>query len=258
MNRFKDIYLKITKYLTYVIPIIIILISVWVISILIIGNKSYYSYEFSKNNTLERLTWQTKDGEIIEYTDNDLLEIRDAIIEYLFNKRESMQIVIEGNDFFSYQALEHMRCVRNLLNRWMIITIILIIVFGIWLIGFCMNYKDILPNLFKPTYITYVVVMGVLLVIGVMMLIDFDWTFTWFHHVLFPKPSEFNDAFFRNTSNYDVDNANPYINNLNLVNVLSIEVFMDGAWIIVGYLVLIIALWFIFTFHFRKRKEVTN
>lgn len=255
MNKFKDVYFKVTKFITPIIPVIIILISIWVISIMIIGSKSYYSFEFEKNNTLEGLTWKNGDGETVEYTDDDLIEIRDAIIEYLFNKRESMQVVIDGNDFFSYQAIEHMRCVRNLLNRWMIITIILIIIFGLWLIGLIFNYQEILPKLFKPTYITYAVILGILIVLGIMMLINFDWTFSWFHHILFPKPSEFNDAFFTPVSNYDVDNINPYINNLSLVNVLTIEVFMDGAWIIVGYVVLIMALWFVFTFKFRQNKR---
>lgn len=245
---------KISKKITPFIPFVIILFSIWLVTIILMSGKWYYSWQFEKNNTLETLTWTTRNGEKMEYDEEDLVKIRDAIVEYLFNHRDSMQVVIDGHEFFSYQALEHMRLVRNLMNRWTIITIVLVVLIIPWILCFIRRPKEYLSDLFKPTYITYTVIAGVLIVLGIMMLINFDWTFTWFHHVLFPKPSEFEDAFFTPTSNYEVDNNNPYINNLMLVTVLSIEVFMDAAWIIVGFVVSVLITLFVLTFINRKKK----
>ena len=256
-EKVKNIFNWYGKVFTLFVPIVVILLSIWFITIIITGSKGYYSWQFKKNNTLENLTWVTRDGELMEYTDEDLLEIRDAIIEYLFNKRESMQVEINGHEFFSYQALEHMRLVRNLFNRWTIITVVLFILLIPWIVYFIINRHEIIGKLFKPTYITYSILAGILLVLGIMMIINFDWTFTWFHHVLFPKQSEFNDAFFTRKSNYQVDNDNPYINNLLLVTVLSIEVFMDAAWIIVAFIIIILAFLFIFTFKKREKNKKT-
>ena len=116
------------------------------------------------------------------------------------------------------------------------------------------SFKEVMSIIFKPTYITYAIIGGILVIVGVMMIINFDWTFTQFHHILFPRMSDFNDAFFTRTSNYKVDNDNPYINNLLLVTVLSIEVFMDAAWIIVAYVVIILITLFVISFIFRKKK----
>ena len=100
---------KISKKVTPFIPFVIILFSIWLITVILMSGKWYYSWQFEKNNTLETLTWTTKNGEKMEYTEEDLVEIRDAIVEYLFNRRDTMQVEIDGHEFFSYQALEHMR-----------------------------------------------------------------------------------------------------------------------------------------------------
>lgn len=254
MNKSKLFFKNYSKVINPFIPIITILIMIWLITLLLTGGKWYYSWQFKKNDTLKELTWQTKDGELMEYTDEDLLEIRDAIVEYLFNKRDSMQVEINEHEFFSKQALEHMHEVKKLFNRWNIITIVLCYLIIPWFLFFVRTPKEYLQMMFKPTYITYAIIGGIILIIGIMMLINFDWTFTWFHHVLFPNKTAFNDAFFTRYSNYEVDNNNPYINNLMLVTVLSIEVFMDAAWIIVAFAILVIVLLFIFTFINRKKK----
>ena len=87
---------------------------------------------------------------------------------------------------------------------------------------------------------------------GIFMIINFDWTFVQFHHILFPKPESFRDAFFGTVSYYEEE---PYINNLLLIEVLSIEVFMDAAWIILSITLLTLALWLSVSF---KKKRINK
>ena len=245
---------KYVKIITPIIPFIIILFSVWFITVILTSGKWYYRWQFKKNNTLEKIQWTTDDGEQMTYTEEDLDKLAIIIPEYLFNKRDSMQIELNGHNFFSRQAIEHMYQVKKLYNRWSIFTICLLLISIPWLIYFIKHFNEMKGLLFKPTVTTYLVILGILSIVCIAMLINFDWIFDNFHHLLFWKRQNFEDAFFNFESNYPEDNSNPYINNILLVTVLDIYVFIDAAWIIVLFILITIATWFIFTYKWRNKK----
>lgn len=245
---------KYIKIMTPIIPIIIILFSCWFITVILTSGKWYYRWQFKKNNTLEQIQWTTKEGEKMTYTEEDLDLIAIVIPEYLFNKRKSMQIEFNGHEFFSKQAIEHMHQVKRLYNRWSIITICLLLVSIPWIVYFIKHFNEVKSSLYKPTVITYLVILGILFIIALAMIINFNKTFDYFHHILFWKKQNYLDAFFTPVSNYAEDNSNPYINNLLLVTVLDIYVFIDAAWIIVGFIVITIATWFFLTYKWHNKK----
>lgn len=233
--------------------VLILLVSVWLVTVTITGGKWYYRWQFEKNGTVDKLTWVTKYGERITYDEEDLEMIMNQMVDYLMGKEKDMQVVIDGKNVFSNQAIYHMRDVKALYNRWSIITVFCIALLIASFVYIYKNYKDLKKKMFKKVMITFSVIGGILLVVCVAMAIDFDWTFTQFHHILFPNPDKFKDAFFSYTSNYE---ELPYINNLLLIQILSIEVFLDAAIIIVCFIVLCLASWTVFSYKSKKDKAL--
>lgn len=240
------------KIIVPITTVLILLVSVWVVTITMTGGKWYYRWQFNKNDTVEKLTWKTKDGEIISYDDEDLEVIMNQMVDYLMGKEEDMQVVIDGKNVFSNQAIYHMRDVKALFERWTIITIACIALLIACAIYIYKNFEDVKKNMFKKTMITYSVILAILMVVVVAMIVDFDWTFTQFHHILFPSPEKFKDAFFGYKSNYE---ELPYINNMLLVEILSIEVFSDAAFIIVGFILISLVAWSIFTYKYGRNEK---
>lgn len=234
----------INKFIIPFTTVLLILMSIWLVTITITGSKWYYNWQFKKNNTVSQLTWRTTEGETIRYDEEDLDLICTKIIDYLFNREESMQVIIDGKMVFSNQALKHMKDVKTLYNLLNICCIIFSVIFCGCLVYIIRNFKNLKMKMFRQTIITYSVIGVILLVICLLMIIDFDWTFTNFHHIIFPNKESFDDAFFGPVSNYP---EAPYINNMLLVTVLSIEVFSDAAWIIISFVLLVMVSWFMFT-----------
>ena len=94
--------------------VLILLVSVWLVTVTITGGKWYYRWQFEKNGTVDKLTWVTKDGERITYDEEDLEMIMNQMVDYLMGKEKDMQVVIDGKNVFSNQAIYHMRDVKAL------------------------------------------------------------------------------------------------------------------------------------------------
>lgn len=249
----------IDKILIPAMTVFILLVSVWLITMALMGGKWYYRWQFEKNNTAESLSWLTKEGERITYNEDDLEIIMNQMVDYLMNKEEDMQVVIDGKTVFSNQAIYHMRDVRDLMNRWTAITFVCMILLGLSIFYLRKNFEQLKNKMFKQTMITYAVIACILITVVVAMLVDFDWTFTQFHHILFPSPEKFKDAFFGSVSNYE---ELPHIRNTLLVEILSLEVFFDAAFIIVTFILATLVAWSIFVIKYgknnKKKEEVLS
>ena len=241
------------KIIVPVTTVLIILVSIWLVTITMTGGKWYYRWQFEKNETVNILTWITKEGERITYDEEDLEFIMNHMVDYLMGKEDDMQVEIDGLTVWSNQAIYHMRDVKALFARWTIITIVCVVLLIACAIYIYKNFETVRNKMFKKTMITYSVIGVLLMAIVIAMLVDFDWTFTQFHHVLFPNPEKFKDAFFGSVSNYD---ELPHINNTLLIRILSIEVFSDAAFIIVGFILITIIAWSVFAF--KKGKNNKN
>ena len=242
----------IDKILIPAMTIFVLLISVWLITMALMGGKWYYRWQFEKNNTAETLSWFTREGEYISYSEEDLETIMNQIVDYLMNKEEDMQVVIDGKTVFSNQAIYHMRDVRDLMRRWTVITLACMVLLILCTLYLRKNFEEFRRKMFKQTMITYAVIASILIIVVVFMLVDFDWTFTQFHHILFPSPEKFKDAFFGSVSNYE---ELPHIRNTLLVEILSIEVFFDAAFMIVAFILLVLIAWSVFVIKYGKNNK---
>ena len=247
------------------ITIFIILIVAWAVTYTITGSKAYYRSQFEENNTAEKLRWVYDDpesGTRVEksYDSDDLEIIMNRIVDYMMNRSDSMQVIdSEGMNVFSNQALKHMADVKAIYQGWTVITIILIPILIALFVYFFFKKEEIAPRAKKQVYITFSIIGGILLILSVMLIIDSSFTFTEFHHILFPKIEDFNDAFFSRKSNYEEEY---YINNLLLVQILTEDIFIDAAWMIICAIITSTGIWvsllLIYTRKLKEKKSKIN
>lgn len=226
----------------------LLVIAIWITVIPIARSKSFYLFEYEKNDTVA----------ITGYTMEQLEIITDRIIDYLFDEVDDMQVMFGDEVVFSNQALIHMADVKDLFIHgqqlaW--IVFILWIMIGVFL---GLRFSKIRMILFKYSFIAILMIVGIVGMIGIFALIDFDQMFTLFHHIIFPDPIQFRDAFFGAVSNYP---EAPGVSNLMLIMILSIELFMDIAAIIIASVIVIFVVWMILNYtisirYIKKLKEM--
>ena len=210
--------------------ILLLISAVWAVTIPVTSTKSFYLYEFQKNNTVEETG----------YTQAELDNIADTIIRFLMDKTDDMQVVIDDIPVFSNQAIYHMQDVKDLYVNGNKIGIISLILFVFSFIYIILNYKRIKTILFQHSLFTVATILLICLVFASYAVLDFDRAFTFFHHVIFPNEQKFNDAFFSYTSNYP---ELPGVNNLMLTTILDIRLFMDAGIIIGSFVVFVEGMW---------------
>lgn len=231
----------------------LLLVTIWAIIIPITKSKDFYEYEFNKNNTTENTYWYvSEDKTYYYYTNEQLTMISEVIIDYLMGRTDNMQVVIEGRNVFSNQALIHMKDVKALYTGGRILGWVFFGLLILTLIYMIFSYKRIKPLLFKYTMLTLGGIGLILLGFAIYALIDFNGAFVLFHRLAFPTDQKFRDAFFAVESNYK---ELYYINNLTLTNILSIEIFMDAAFAIFGGVFIVLGGWISFVGINNKKQK---
>lgn len=221
----------------------LLIVALWAVTVPITGNKKYYMYEFEKNKTVEETGYNLE----------ELSLIADSIINYLMEKSDDMQIIINEKPVFSNQAIIHMKDVKSLYIGGKIIGIICLTLLILSIAYIIVFYKDLKSYLLKYSLITISVIGGLLLLFALYALIDFDNAFVFFHKVLFPNEQKFNDAFFSSHSNYP---ELPGTDNLMLIKILDISLFMDCGIIIGSFVLITEAIWFIILNIFNKKVQI--
>lgn len=221
----------------------LIIVTVWLIIIPTAKSKAFYIAEFKKNDTVI----------VTGYTMEELDVIAEKIIAYLYGKTDSMQIALHDQPVFSNQALIHMKDVRDLFTGGRILGWI---VFVLWLSisGYLIfHFKRLYPYFFKYSMILLASLFGILLALVVFAAIDFDHAFEVFHKIIFPNPQKFRDAFFSSVSNYP---EIPGVDNLLLIKILSIELFIDMGFLIgIGVLV-VLTIWLVLSIMLQRKGYV--
>ncbi|HKM29220.1 MAG TPA: DUF1461 domain-containing protein [Bacilli bacterium] len=220
--------------------IFLLIVAIWAMTVPLTSSKKFYLYEFEKNNTIT----------VTGYAQEELDSITDTIVDYLMDKKSSMQIVIDDLPVFSNQAINHMADVKNIYVKGKIIAIVCLFLLVLSIVYIVFRYKLLKTILFKYSLVTISVILAVCLVFGVYAFLNFDKAFTFFHHVIFPNEQKFNDAFFSYTSNYP---ELPGVNNLMLVKILDVKLFMDAGIAIGGFVVFIETLWFAFLLVLKRK-----
>ncbi len=223
----------------------LLIVAIWAITIPITSSKAFYLYEFEKNNTIE------ESG----YDQNELYDIADTIIRFLSDKTDDMQIVINNLPVFSNQAIYHMQDVKDLYVNGNKIAIICLVLLFLSILYIILNYRRLKHILFKYSIVTIAIILLVCFVFAFYAFIDFDSAFTFFHRVIFPNEQKFNDAFFGYVSNYS---ELPGVNNLMLITILDIKLFMDAGIIIGCFVVFIETLWLSLLFVLKRKIPNLN
>ncbi len=201
--------LKIIDRIVIILASILLVILIGCLSVLPIGkSKSFYMKEHIKNDVVGILNEYTFTGrsfvQVDEYgnsvtvfypnmeVDMTIVEkATDNIINYLYNKDvESMQFEIEGPDgkmydFFTPQAIIHMKDVKVLFIGGITLAYISIVLFILAVVYLVIrrNYiKDIVVKWYSRTLIGFIIF---LLCIVAFALISFDAAFTVFHYLIF-------------------------------------------------------------------------
>lgn len=220
----------------------LVIIAVWITVVPLTKSKDFYMYEYKKNDTVATTGYSTEELEVIT----------DSIINFLFNVSDDMQVEIDGEIVFSNQALIHMSDVRDLYNGGQVLAFAILfftIAMGVFIFY---NYRRLKGHLFKYSIVVYSLVGVLILVIGIFAIIDFDLVFDIFHRVIFPDDQKYNDAFFSSVSNYE---EYPGVDNLMLVKILSIGLFMDVGIIVGSFAVFVIIAWIVYCYIVKKKSK---
>ena len=215
-------FLKVFDYVCVILFSIFFILSCAFISIVpIASDNSYYMQQYKTNGV----------GPYLTYTLDELELITKSITNYLFKGAASMQIQIDGSNVFSNQAILHMSDVKDLFVGGSILGIISIIITLICLTYIIFRCKSIKHIFRKINYLTFLSFLLIVIAICVYALVDFDSAFVNFHHVIFPDPEKFKNAFFPNDDT--------------LINILTLEFFFDIFFAIIIRLVSLFIIYFI-------------
>lgn len=231
------------KIILFVMPILIIMTSLWVSIISITRTKSFYMWQYDVHNT----------SEITGYSTEELSLITDKIIGFLFGETESMQIQIDGIDVFSNQALIHMRDVRDLYDGGRLVGFIAFLLMIACIIYIYFRLDIVKKIIFKYSCICLIVLGVIVLGFVIYALVDFYDAFTFFHHIIFPDERKFQDAFFGYESNYPEKEG---VVNQMLILILSLELFQTVAIILFSSVIFFLVIWFVIIRIINKKSKM--
>lgn len=187
----------------------------------IASNNAYYMLQFEKNGV----------GENLNYSIGQLETITSAITGYLFRGKSSMQVYFDGTAVFSDQAISHMADVKVLFVGGTILGFVSLAVFFLCLVYLFFRRKAVKKNFRRINYLVFLVFLLLIVAIAVYAFVDFDSAFVNFHHLIFPDPEKFNNAFFQDDDT--------------LINILTMDFFFD---VFLNVVVRIAALFFVYFF----------
>lgn len=194
-------------------------------------NINYFEMKFEENNTSE-LTQKSKE---------ELMKISEEIIKYLKGNRDNLVIKNENDEglVFEDRELKHMEDVRILFDKGFLIKNILFLTALVSALILKIKYKNkLLELLFKGG----IIFTGILLILGLIIIFNFNRAFVIFHEILFD-----NDLWILNP-NEDV-----------LIQMLPSNFFSDlGLLIVKRYLVTTIGIMFLYLIikKFKNNEEV--
>lgn len=241
------------------ISITILIISIGITALTLTRNYNFYKYVQSTYNIKDKLAYSYLD-EVnnvwidVEFTDEDIEVITNSVIDYLSDNKDNLQVYINDKEVFSIQAINHMEDVKGLyhVGEWIVnVSIILFVISLIYLIIRIKN-KYITNEIYKISSLILKIVLTIGVTLIILMIIDFQFVFTWFHMLLFPNYQTFRDAFFTYRSVYD---ELPYVSNVVLTSILSDELFIHAGIYIIISIILSYGIWFIFGLFINKKAK---
>jgi len=191
-------------------------------------NIKYFEAKFGENNTEERTGIEKK----------ELLDISKEIIKYLDGERDNFEIKISDDEkpVFGYREIEHMKDVKNLFDKGFIIRDILFLTTILSFLILKVFYRE---KIAKTIITGGIIFTFFFMLIGVIIVFNFDKAFVVFHEILFS-----NDLWILNP-NEDV-----------LIQMLPSNFFSDlGIQIVKRYIITIIILIISMIVLIKRRKN---
>lgn len=232
------------------------------------SNESYYHAQFRKNGIYAT---KNEDGEkeastvyyiggdfesYAEFTDEQLDEIVEHIVDYLFRGKASFRLTMDsvmlndalcdGVNIFGDVAVMHMKDVKILMNSALWIAIASFVICILLLVLFILNRKEVSSFILKYTLSFYGVLFGLVTIFLIWTLfftgeygfLDAMWINM--HYLFFPfQPEKINGSSFNDT----------------LTHLLTLELFVTAVVVVVSILVAVIAAWFVGIYFIRKEKK---
>ena len=165
------------------------------LSIMIPANSSaFYSAQFKKHDTLTYVRSQSvylSDEKASAYiknlTSEQLLDLMNHVVRYCMLIEDDMNITVDGEylEIFQDDEISHMKDVQKVFLGGFIIVAIAIVFIIVGLVFFFIKRKGYYENCRKVPYWTLLAVVGVLLLIALFALINFDLAFEIFHQIFF-------------------------------------------------------------------------
>lgn len=169
-------------------------------------SKNFYLSETKKYNSLEKLNISQADAE----------NVIDQLILYFSGKSDTLQVVVTQNgketDFYTEDELMHMVDVKILFGQVTVFSVVLLLIGAGGLIGiFLLKRKEGKKTAVFGLVAGNAVVLSIAILLGMSMLIDFEFMFDLFHRIFF---SQGNYAFSYTS---------------NMLKLLPLELFIDAA-----------------------------
>lgn len=182
---------KMKKLISNLVCILFILVSIITTIDLCCFEKDFYSIEYKKSNTANR----------IGVSEEDLDKLTDVVLDYLKDKNKTMdiQLVVKGKkqEVFTDRAKSHMIDVRQLYLNTILIRNVCAVAFVLCIIYIfaskSFTFQDIF-NSYKKVLIIFALLFAF---IGIYALIDFSSFWTGFHQMFFDNDLwilEYNDV----------------------------------------------------------------
>ncbi len=214
-------------------PIVILFLVTWLVSF----NQSFYIKEYVKYNV----------GENVNLNKNELVLVTNKVLNYLGGISNNLDFKIKSTDkrdFFSDRDKQHMIDVRNIFDTLRNAGMLAVIILSICIVVMIRRHY---LRLEMQKFLRLGAIIGILpfIIIGVAMMINFEWCFITFHKLLFTN---------------DLWLLDPAVDNL--VNIFPEQFFTDMAWrICTAYIVAqlaLILLSFTGTKSIKRRTENAN
>ncbi|MGI6759146.1 MAG: DUF1461 domain-containing protein [Bacilli bacterium] len=173
------------------------------------------------------------------YSMEELSEITDIMLDYLKDKRDSMQHEINGKEVYSEQAIIHMEDVKVLFVGARRLAWFVLALFIASIIYIVYYFKELKSYLMRTVITASAVAIGLVVMAGAFAAVNFDVAFVWFHKVIFPNQEKFENAFF------DPDDF--------LINMLQGELFFNFAIVIIVTFIILIAIVVAGLYFFQKK-----
>ncbi|MBR6736968.1 MAG: DUF1461 domain-containing protein [Clostridia bacterium] len=173
-------------------------------------SPSFYKWQFEKYGVLTKVQNQSYrlSGSAKEYIENissdELISLMSHVMRYCLFLESDLNPTVNGEtlEVFREDEVSHMQDVKNVFGGGLTIIAVCLVIIAVSLVLYIIYRKGYYLNCRKVPLITLAVLLGLLLLIALFAVIDFDLAFTIFHRLLFEGNWQFSSGVMVNLISY--------------------------------------------------------